>query len=485
MTSFDLLHLEADLNVFPTKLYTYQNPDEFTCFVFPDLHGNTVKLLWYLLFAGIILLDEQDYYKFKQAYDAYDPADRQTAPAITITIENIINNIEILHANTGFLLLGDDVAERGKNDHFTILLYVKIHKLNIHYHVLYSNHNHWFIQAMESLLKHKGDFSKVSININPLVYTKQQGQSLVNMFTSIHLGITSYGELLEFYNIYRTHLKLISVEQLTDGRPLIYTHAVIEDITLNKMADVFHLPKPFVNHRCNFDDLLRLTKAYNRHFSDLASQGKITETFRAEDALFQKYINPSIGPSIFDISHPLTRLSWSRATLLTIELQPGDKINSGQLKEYRVKCNPRAALYIHGHNGGEHIDNAHLDLDSCFGRPGHDKSKLKVCITTRKLRTLSPKPRLLTPQTNVEPAAIAMIPLVPAIIPRAASPISFCDQSECPASPNVIEKLSETMQSGVKEILNIGFGIFKMIKTKVIPDDEDTPNPSFESRRPH
>lgn len=107
-----------------------------------DLHANTMTLICLLTRHGIITNMTED--KYNRLRDIYKkPVTEQEVAKF----EEIINDLEFKTTCT-IRLIGDEFADRGNNDLFTILLFKKMNKATVPYEILLSNHGFCFISAV-------------------------------------------------------------------------------------------------------------------------------------------------------------------------------------------------------------------------------------------------------------------------------------------------------------------------------------------------
>lgn len=111
-----------------------------------DMHGNSKKLLYHLIKEGIFSVSESDYNQFVQIYNRSQTLtvdDKQKLDAIMQRV-TLKSHPKCLH------LLGDLLADRGNNDYLTLKIIEKLGKLGVNYDILFSNHDAWFLQAMDT-----------------------------------------------------------------------------------------------------------------------------------------------------------------------------------------------------------------------------------------------------------------------------------------------------------------------------------------------
>jgi len=160
---------EADLHVYPGNDVSSAPADlkdsaathqrEITL---GDLHGNALKFLWGLIKTGVVTLKEgeADYNKFIQIY--YKSVDELTADDIQ-NFQNIVNSMAI-KKHTLVRLIGDELADRGSNDYFTLKILERLANRGCPYEIMLSNHSVGFIQKYEKRTLHNSNGCDFSTN---------------------------------------------------------------------------------------------------------------------------------------------------------------------------------------------------------------------------------------------------------------------------------------------------------------------------------
>ena len=124
-----------DLHKMPAPLRSLNGDEQFTL---GDLHGNTLKFIHFLIKEGVMILDrgEADYQTFMSIYYK-DPKALKIDDLLEIAVI-----IECAKYNPCGLirLLGDEQADRGSNDYYTLLVLNQLKKNNIRFEIILSNH---------------------------------------------------------------------------------------------------------------------------------------------------------------------------------------------------------------------------------------------------------------------------------------------------------------------------------------------------------
>ncbi len=141
-----------DLTKLPPADLTVPTPDGFnpsdppvTTISIGDLHGNTIKFLWILQRHGIITnLNDKNYNKLREIYNK-DVRDLERED-----IDEFNKILSELKFNTHIklCLIGDELADRGSNDYFTLKLLERLHDSGVKTDIILSNHGAEFVQAV-------------------------------------------------------------------------------------------------------------------------------------------------------------------------------------------------------------------------------------------------------------------------------------------------------------------------------------------------
>ncbi len=115
-----------------------------------DLHGNAMKLMFMLIKHGIATnIDEDDYNKLAAIYQTTSLTEEQL-----VKFDKILSKITF-SGDSLVRLIGDELADRGSNDYFTLRILEKLKEHNVPVEILVSNHGIEFIKAYENKEKNK------------------------------------------------------------------------------------------------------------------------------------------------------------------------------------------------------------------------------------------------------------------------------------------------------------------------------------------
>lgn len=317
---------EVDINQPPKQIVRSENQAQVTI---GDLHANSLKFLFMLVTHGIIEINDQDYKRYVELY--HKDTDDLTADDIA-EIKNITANLTIKNPELLVRLIGDELADRGKNDLFILLLLKKLENEKVPYEILVSNHSITFLDDYET----GRPFQSV------LGYS--QAGSSYNLQTLIDKGLVSRDEITEMVEqYYIPALKALSYSLSDDKQTItIYSHAPIDvgsDHTVKALA-----------------------KLFNVEFND-SSAVELAKTIERINVIFTLHLKNHTLHTLYDIrrlgyetknsTNALEVLTWNRG-YRSINREP---VHNG----YHVN-------YVHGHDpSGPTLGNI-INLDNKLGK---------------------------------------------------------------------------------------------------------------------
>jgi WipA-like, phosphatase domain len=331
-----LITHEADLDSLPTVIPKglVQEGSQIT---FGDLHGNTLKFLHLLLKHGIATgIDEKDYQQLRVIYDK--PCEQLTEDCLQ-TFHDILGKLSF-DDSIGIRLIGDEFADRGKNDYFTLMLIQALKKQKIPLEIVLSNHSIEFIEAVETL--------ETNHHLHAPMMGLFHAASLENLNRLLEKGLVSEGEIRTLVDdCYKPYLNAIGYSLSEDEKDIsIFSHAAIG---LNTIKD---LAKKLKVDYCD-DSIQSLTKtidAINEAYRCHVKENKV-HTLYDRKMMYQGYCAKGTGLT----GHPFEFLMWNRSydSLDRPEIQNG----------YRLS-------FIHGHDDDEpSCDNIYnLDENNVLGK---------------------------------------------------------------------------------------------------------------------
>ena len=142
-----IIQEEANLDVLPKGNENYP-ADIKNQLTIGDLHGNALKLIYFLVRQNVLVIEPENYAEIVVIYKK-----NELRKIDLERFNSILTNI-IVQAVGTVRLIGDEVADRGTNDYFTLKLLNMLQSKGVPVEVLISNHGVEFVEACEK----KSDF---------------------------------------------------------------------------------------------------------------------------------------------------------------------------------------------------------------------------------------------------------------------------------------------------------------------------------------
>lgn len=307
--------------------------DEGAQITIGDLHGNTMKLIFMLVKHGIAKnLNEEDY---ETLVKIYRKETNQLTKKDLDRFNQILDKLEFNNEAT-VRLVGDELADRGNNDYFTLKVLEKLNQNNVPLEIILSNHSVEFIEAYE-----KQD------NFNSPMLGWQHAPSLNKMQNLLERGLISKEEILEITEkAYKPALRAISYTLNEEKDEItLYTHApsdlkVIKAIS--KKLEVPYSDKTAV-------ELAQTIDLINEKFQDHVNKNTVN-TLYSKDAMYNAYNMRPLDPN----EKPFEYVMWNR-----VYSDLDRKVN--HTDGYKIN-------FVHGHDSvGNTKDNIFV-LDNSLGK---------------------------------------------------------------------------------------------------------------------
>lgn len=339
-----LINEKVDIYTFPDSIDNENKANEITI---GDLHGNAMKLLFMLVKLGIAtIIDKTDYQKLVETYKT--PVNLLKKGNLD-EFNSILANMKF-HTKSKLRLLGDELADRGNNDYFTLKILEKLNTAGVPVEIILSNHSVEFIEAYE-----KQDRFEPQMLFLGFAHSMQRLQNLIDK------RLVSKKEILEIVDkAYKPTLKVISYSlDLASNEINIFSHAAIGLNTIKNLAEKFNI---------NYDDttaekLAQTIDKINESFQKKAKTNTI-HTLYARKNMEDGFNNPNTDLS----DSPIEFSMWNRRY---------DVIDRpANYKGYKL-------YFVHGHDTPKISNpNAHIhNLDNKLGKGNTSKGIYTVlCI---------------------------------------------------------------------------------------------------------
>lgn len=290
-----------------------------------DLHSNPMKLIHILVHHGIMDMRQETFDALWKIYDAFKTTISNLTDADkTILLLRDFNRLIMpltIHKPGLLILIGDELADRGKNDFLMLIILQKLHDAEVPYWIQLSNH------SLLALAHFEGQM------LAELMPGQQQSLDLLIRLETL---LPNFGIMVRNYaNIaYKKHIKLIGYQIIEDNKLLIYTHAPIDFTTLKKLAEAFNVP-------IADKTTIQLIDQINHQAFMAIQQGIFVETYVDSEEFYNQPVSA------------LYELLWNRNTTY-----------------FPREVNPDFHLNIHGHIGPDKpFKIGYVNLDTHLGKP--------------------------------------------------------------------------------------------------------------------
>jgi hypothetical protein len=322
----------VDLRQYPTDIRPVCSDDAHRQFSLPDLHGNVVLFVWILIKLGYVKLSKEKYDELVDLYLDHDPivdllkifdvnaseSDSSDAEikqkseaeideefdalltkyrASLEKFDNILESMEIVNLLLILALIGDETADRGRNDIFIARLIKKLIKSGLKIKIFFSNHGAEFLFAVK--------FKKLGLSQASLESTTETVQlpedqftrSLQNLGELVKLGLVDKDELTEFIDqFYIPNLYLIDAvrDKSKDESVTYFTHAPnipteLEELHLKQLADYYQLPCDLQDRKSHPDVAKQINDKF-REWLMTASEDDVLAVLKDDEHIINKTI---------------------------------------------------------------------------------------------------------------------------------------------------------------------------------------------------
>lgn len=204
------------IEAFPTSVRKHKK-NEFKEITLGDLHGNFLYLLHLLIYNGVVINCNS------QTYDAlshiYHIDTNNLLVSDLIKFNKLISTLQF-NTNIFIRLLGDEVADRGQNDYFTLKLFEKMHLSHLSFEIIFSNHGCEFIHGYETQ-------TFVGRLLPEYVISTFNLRKIAENFNSTEFPLIEEMNRI-IHEIYQPRLKVLSYTIDSNQDTLIlYTHAPV------------------------------------------------------------------------------------------------------------------------------------------------------------------------------------------------------------------------------------------------------------------
>ena len=227
-----------DLTKLPNKI----SETGLTQFTVGDLHANTVKLIYTLIRNGVCTLPSKQYEQLVTLYQN----DPMSEPHLSDFCK-LVDSLKITNKKILVRLIGDMVADRGRNDLLTLKVLDKLRTEGVPVRITMSNHDDKFMKFFND----SKTFAQLQ-EYTDLHYDSRQNQanSYTELVKYIKAGNTEEMKQQRFYEVkrmvlesYLPNLVLLDYARSEDGKSItLFSHAPIHLNNIFEVAKEFGIP---------------------------------------------------------------------------------------------------------------------------------------------------------------------------------------------------------------------------------------------------
>ncbi|MFZ9594941.1 MAG: ankyrin repeat domain-containing protein [Bdellovibrionia bacterium] len=281
-----------------------------------DLHGNFAKFIVFLVKEGIAQLSHEN---CQRLLDFYHKDPQVIAIPVPEEIKKIISEIQIKNPPQApnIRLLGDELADRGKNDALTMELLNHLHRSKNHYEIIVSNHGVDFLRMVSGMRSELGLEHVLSKSHEPTAQVVEYAEAnglFAKSATALYLRWIKdkeyRREVTQFVlDNYLNHLKLISVTDYSDSssasakKPVVFTHAPTD------IPSVFAAAAALGVNRSRFCSNRQLVERNIVYCADKMNQSYLSKLRAAFETVLP---DVTILAQTNEQVHPLAGLFWKR-----------------------------------------------------------------------------------------------------------------------------------------------------------------------------
>jgi len=327
MPESQLIEINVDLRKYPEVTNENQS---FNHLAFGDLHGNTIKLIHLLIMHGVLELGKgkDDYDKLIELYDKAGKYKNNAFPKGPSTHFKVGSNLTRSDIEQFSLIvkrmkfnnkhsisfIGDELADRGFNDYFTLMIFNEMKLKGVDYEVMLSNHGAVFLKWCQSFLNN----SPYTDDDLKMLQSNQQ-DSLIRLNNILFLLDNNEQKYLKkiIKEVYLPSLKIVSCVYDYDEQLIInFTHAPTNYKILERIAiDLELLNAEGDLRKLKPEEILNLYISINRMMHSLDINSFISLLIDSVDE-YLKSINKNVravpDKNKNELEFPFGALLWNR-----------------------------------------------------------------------------------------------------------------------------------------------------------------------------
>jgi hypothetical protein len=302
----DVRSAPIDLRVRPTA-----HKFQINQFTIGDLHANAIKLVHALIQNGVCAeLSEEAYQRLVALYEAPAPLSAENFHAFNKFIDH---ELTVIEPNILVRLIGDLLADRGRNDWFVLKILKKLHDHGVNVRILMSNHDLEFlkgigahqherlpattmdetlsnrIEELETIIDSKDTSDEdyvlamgEYIKITTFYERNAQGRSYIELEELIDNNLVRYEEVLSLVNdVYLPSLLLYDYSE-ADDKLTLFNHAHVDESEIASVALSLGLSPALESNALKKETISNINAVFRERmaFRDFSLFEKGTAAFR-------------------------------------------------------------------------------------------------------------------------------------------------------------------------------------------------------------
>lgn len=328
-----MIQEQVNIDIIPVK----QKGNVATNICVGDLHGNAIKLLYFLVRHGICSISPTDYERLVQIYKTRQ---EDLNSDLIHEFNKIVSGLQISKSNTLVRLIGDELADRGSNDYFVLKILQKLHDGGVKTEILLSNHGIEFVAAYELFEQRNKEFAPT------LLDPFHHAPSLYALSNLVKKGLVTHQEVFNIISSsYKPNLKLIGYSlDLKTGSITIFSHAGMGLKVIKMLAKKFEVSY----HDDSIFTLANTIEKINKEFM-LSVMGDKVNRLYSRNEMMKGYL----GKMKLNDNNALEFVLWNRAY---------------EELDRPIRHNGYSVSFVHGHDSTEKSIGNIYNLDDSVGK---------------------------------------------------------------------------------------------------------------------
>ena len=212
----------VSLRLLPRRLSHISATSVYTL---PDMHGNAWYMLHCLAELGLFVFAQEQWSQVSAIYDQFDGFEAKHFVEFSALLDATFQTGS-LHPRIRFI--GDTLADRGKHDYLTLLIYQKLYAEHVDYTIILSNHDVLFLESYFSegdqfLQLNTSEFPEQGLTEEEIEACYQSLRALHDDVRAQSIDKQTIVTIIEAAVIPR--MKLLEVDIQPGQKPIFYSHS--------------------------------------------------------------------------------------------------------------------------------------------------------------------------------------------------------------------------------------------------------------------